>query len=113
MGEAEEERAIEVAELHYASIIRGEEEAWISTLKSDLRRVGDVKRGPLYFWWRAGRKMAEKGVTYRLQRIGYIQGRRAKLFFQRVTEDGRKLGLPVPIYLVKEGDEWKVDQPTY
>lgn len=109
----EVDEIVDVASRHYGEIVKGDWDGWVGTLAPRLQRTADVRGSSADFWWRAGRRMAEKGVTYEFHHVDYIEDERAKLFFKRIDKDGRQLGLPVPIYLVKVEGKWWVDQPTY
>jgi len=107
------EEAVRVAEAHYRAIVEGDREAWLRTLALVYRERADVRGSSADFWWRAGRRMAEKGVTYVFDRVDRVEEDYVKLFFRRLDADGRQLGMPVPIHLRLEKDGWRVEQPSY
>lgn len=107
------EDAIRVASKHYEELVRGNREEWLKTIVSSIRRQADVRGSSIDFWWRTGRKLAEKGVTYKFQRVDRIEKDRVKLFFLRVDKSGKQMGMPVPIHLVREDNKWWVNQPSY
>ena len=57
--------------------------------------------------------MAKKGVKYVFDRVDRVEQGYVKLFFKRLNIDGKQLGMPVPIHLRLEKEEWRVEQPSY
>ena len=113
MSKSEVDEIVRVATKHYSDMVSGDWDGWLSTIDPVISRLADVRGSSIDFWWRAGRKMAEKGVTYRFQRVDYVENNRAKLFFLRLDKDGKQMGLPVPVHLMKKNGRWWVVQPTY
>ena len=105
--------AIEVAKLHYDLLSKSKEE-WAETIKEFLRKQFLTARGSSpEFWYNAGRKMVEKGVHYEFDHVDTEEENYVKLFFKRIDKDGKQMGLPVPIHLIKENGEWRVEMASY
>ena len=104
----------EVAGLFYKSLVDGDKATWISTLKPDYQKSAERRGSSPYFWWETGRRYAEKyGVYYEFSHEADTgDPNRKKYFFKRKNPDGTDRGLPVPIYVIKIGDEWYVDQAS-
>jgi len=103
-----------IAQIHYDAVVSNNKDQWLETLTSNNRRIYNTKGSSPYFWWETGRKYAEKyGVYYTFLKVGEKSERRVKLFFTRHNKDGSQRGMPVPITLVLENGEWRVDQASY
>jgi len=110
------EKAIEVAKNHYYFLEKDDYEKWLETLTKDLQRSASIRGSSPYFWWNTGRRyVTEYGIHYEFYKIDLDQSndRRVKIFFKRLNPDGTLRGMPVPIRLVLEDDEWKVFQVSY
>ena len=91
------EEVIRVTGKHYDAVVRGDYEAWLNTLTSDLRRQASIRGETPDFWWWAGRAIVEeKGVRYVFERVDRVEESYVKLFFRRVRSDGSQLGMLVP-----------------
>ena len=103
-----------IAQIHYDSVVSNDKNLWLKTLTANNKKLSDTKGSSPYFWWETGRKYAEKyGVYYTFLRVAEESERRVKLFFTRHNKDGSQRGMPVPITLVLENGEWRVDQASY
>ncbi|HDI31921.1 MAG TPA: hypothetical protein ENF80_03790 [Thermofilum sp.] len=110
------EKAIEVASNHYRFLQEGKYEEWLSTLTKDLRETASVRGSSPDFWWRTGRRyVTAYGVRYEYYKVDERLSRatKVKIFFKRLNPDGTLRGSPVPIWLIKENEEWKVFQASY
>ena len=109
------EDAKAVAIRHYKALMENDYETWRETLVDYIKEKADVKGSSAYFWWTTGRKYVEKyGVYYTFYREASVDDpNRRKFFFKRKNPDGTDRGMPVPIVLVKENDQWKVESASY
>lgn len=107
--------AREVAELHYKFLEENNYEGWLETLIEDIRERASFRGSTADFWWNSGHKMVDYyGVTYVFQReVPTGDPKRKKFFFRRLNPDGSPRGMPVPIRLVLEKKEWRVEQASY
>lgn len=108
--------AKDVAAAFYAAIIAQDTKAYAETLTATNRQQyesGKYGSSP-DLWWRAARKMIEeKGIVrYEFDRVAEDTPQKQKLFFKRILADGSQLGSPVPIILLPENGEWRVDTAT-
>ena len=116
---AEESTAREMADTHYQLVVAGEEEAWAKTfIASDYELYTRAKENGisghvLEGRWRSARRRAKNGVTWVYLRQESSSETEVKFFYKRVDGNGKQVGYPVPIRLVKEGDLWKVSGVTY
>ena len=53
------------------------------------------------------------GVYYEFDRVAEADDEDQKLFFARYNADGTPRGRPVPIRLIKENGEWRVNVASY
>jgi len=108
--------AKDVAAAFYAAIIAQDTNAYAETLTASNREAyasGKYGNSPS-LWWNAARKMIdEKGIVrYEFDRIAEDTPNKVKIFFKRILKDGNTLGSPVPIVLVPDNGEWRVDIAT-
>lgn len=106
--------AEEVSSTHYRALVEGDHDLWRATLKTSYRKAAEVRGSMPHTWWEAGRRMVEgHGVTYELERVAEAADTEKKLFFYRLNSDGSQRGRPVPIHLVLEDGEWRVNVASY
>ena len=106
--------AAEVASTHYRALVEGDRELWRATLKASYVQALRVRGSTPHTWWEAGRRMVEGyGVTYELERVAEEGDTAQKLFFFRYNRDGSQRGRPVPIHLILEDGEWRVNVASY
>lgn len=104
----------EVAAMHYRALAGDDRELWVLTLKALYREMADRRGSTPHTWWQAGRTMTgEHGVTYEFERVDQQDEERCKLFFKRLNADGSQRGQPVPIHLIREAGEWRVNIASY
>lgn len=106
--------ADEVARAHYRALAEGDRELWIATLKEFYQGQADTRGSRPDTWWNAGRRMTEQhGVYYEFDRVAEASDQGQKLFFARYNADGTPRGRPVPIHLINEDGEWRVNVASY
>ncbi|MCF2136613.1 MAG: hypothetical protein K9W43_05155 [Candidatus Thorarchaeota archaeon] len=110
------EDAIKVAQRHYDLLQQEDKVKWAETICKS-RRKGAVNRtrgDSADFWWDTGRRYWEQyGVYYKFDHVDREKPDYCKLFFKRFNRDGSQRGQPVPIHLIKEDGEWKVETGSY
>ncbi len=108
--------AIEVAQRHYDLLQQDDKAKWAQTLTERNKQgaLNTARGNSADFWWETGRRYWEKyGVYYKFDRVAKEEPEYCKLFFKRFNRDGSQRGMPVPIHLIKENGEWKVETGSY
>lgn len=101
----------EVAEEFYAAIAAGDEERFKAALTTaDREQMNRVRGTSPEFWWDSGRRYAEEyGVTWEFDGVREETDDKVVLWFKRLNADGTQRGSPVPIHLVLDEGEWRIE----
>jgi len=110
--------AKEIAILHYQLLMEDKWDDWILTI-TKIKRKNPKKRGSSpFYWWNAGRKLVEKGMSYKFKNKDerFSTDKRQKFFFYRLDKEGKESGMPVPITVMidlDDNNEWRVDVSSW
>jgi hypothetical protein len=101
----------EVAEEFYEAIVAGDIERFKAALTgADREQMERVRGTSPEFWWESGRRYAEEyGVTWEFHGVREETDDKVSLWFKRLNADGTQRGSPVPIHLVRDEGEWRIE----